>query len=184
MLFISLMVGLVIIGLVLSAFFGWPLFRPKKNRKLLTESPKVSDTFDDVMPLPMQKSSRSFKQAYHSRAADEPPDGQGKRDIEFDHQAQRQEIMAVHNERGDIIEPPSKRQRVTQGHGMGMPPHPLTSVGPQGAAPSLSADASNNPDAQANAEAHPENTPVPTAELHNQAKAQATMGMAPKPGQS
>lgn len=172
---------IVIVALVVFVVLGyllWQYFKAQEKRG------------DEILP-PIEKPQQSMvatealkkipkqPKKYHARAADEPPGGQTKREIDFDHQVQREEILKAQQQRGDLLEPASQREQATQGHGKGLPPHPLMASMPQGSAANLSINASENPNAEANADAHPENTPVPTAELHNQAKAQATFSPSP-----
>lgn len=127
---------------------------------------------------PQKKTQKPIEIRYHSMADEKPPSG--AESTEFNHQQQREAIILVHADRADKIEPASQRPKVTHGQGMGLQPHPLTSVVPQGTALNLSTDASNNPEAQANAELHPELTPVPTAQLQHQAVAQASPSFTPQ----
>lgn len=173
---------IILVALAVFVYVLWRYFTYQEQEDEGAPPPVAQPAPVELVEKPLVQQPKTQKK-YHARAADEPPDGQTKREIDYDHQAQREEIMKAQRDRGDLLEPASQRASATQGHGRGLPPHPLMASMPQGSAANLSTDASVNPEAQENADAHPENTPVPNLALRNQLQAQATHAPTPhKPG--
>ena len=98
---------------------------------------------------------------------------------------QREEIIKVHDNRGDLDTPRSQVENALGDQatmGSNIKPHEKFMKQPMGDDSHLTAQAANNVDAKQRAEASPELTPSPSAQLQNQAILSAKPTVAPTPG--
>ena len=141
------------------------------NQCKLTGAPSVV-TARNQYQLTLIDDNKNTQTQYFSIAVVEAPVGE-----------QRSEIIKVNNVRRDLSTPRSQLPDAVSDAQLGssIKPHEKFLKQPMGDDSHLTAQAANNPDAEMRAQASPELTPSPSAQLQNQAVMAAKMNITPTP---